>query len=358
MAEDRHTVTKSSLPIQIKEARIKLSSRTNDYGKNYRHSISSTSSQESPLQPKTAKIAGEPSCGSKNNDESPLNQPGTVDNTFFDSKAFHLVIEQAVQTAVAGIKQTLLSYVKDQFLVFDERLSEVELTQRSIGLDVDNFHERFEQMEASMKAKESECKSLANKLNNNLEQYTRKAHLRVFGVKETPNEDCVKIVSKLIKDKVKIDKSISIEAAHRVGPLPNVSSDDTTPKTVKPRGIIVRFMRRDERQLVVSNRRKLAKSGVSIVEDMTVENIRLLDKLQKHPLVKSSWFSNGKVKAQGHNNNVCRVELVPELDDQLIRKLSDQKLSDGNLQMLWLFSKKVTQMNAAITDPFRSLVLL
>ena len=64
-----------------------------------------------------------------------------------------------------------------------------------------------------------------------------------------------------------------IDVAHRIGPPP--------PKG-RSRPVIVRFLSRKARDLVVSNRKNLKNKGVAFGEDLTKANYNLLLAAEKH----------------------------------------------------------------------------
>lgn len=66
-----------------------------------------------------------------------------------------------------------------------------------------------------------------------LEQYTRRSNIRLFGLEEKAGEDVNKLVTNVVKEKLRLDlPDDAIECAHRVGKQGN-----------NPRAIIVKFAR-------------------------------------------------------------------------------------------------------------------
>ena len=121
---------------------------------------------------------------------------------------------------------------------------------------------------------------------NDVEQYGRRWLLRIHGAPTQENENCVETCKALFNNKLSVNvESSDIEAAHRLRPR----------NDGRPPAIIVRFQRRDKRQLVIQERRKLKGSGISISEDLTALNMKLLNRVQNHDGISQSWSSNGNI---------------------------------------------------------------
>ena len=129
--------------------------------------------------------------------------------------------------------------------------------------------------------------NLAMKQANDNAQYSRINNLRWYGVKEVKDENLSQRFTDMVTDKLGLHefKRDSIEAIHRLGrPL----------KKGKPRPIIVR-LRRNARDEIMESKKKLAKSGMSLMEDLTKPNLQLYNKVKDHQIVKSAWTIHGKI---------------------------------------------------------------
>ena len=188
--------------------------------------------------------------------------------------------------------------------------------------DVEKYKKEAERAkEQAQEAKE--VAALALKQVDDLEQYTRRNNIRVFGVVEQVGEtdvDCEVKILQLAKEKLKIDiRPQDIEAVHRVGKLerPGVTSGasgDTSKQKQKPRAIIVRFVSRKTTQLFLSKRRALKGSGMGINEDLTKTKLSLLSRCQLDPKVDKAWTSNGKIIVLGWDNRTRVITKDSELN--------------------------------------------
>ena len=101
---------------------------------------------------------------------------------------------------------------------------------------------------------------------NDLEDRSRRSNLRVFGLAEDPDETWDKTRSKvaeLCTERLGLPE-IRLEVAHRTGPRrPN-----------KPRAVVARFQRFDDREAVMRNAAKLKGTGIHIHEDLCAASLK------------------------------------------------------------------------------------
>ena len=134
---------------------------------------------------------------------------------------------------------------------------------------------------------------------NNLQRYTRGFNIRILGVMEEENENCIDSVENILKDYFDVSEHV-IENAHRTG------------KRIggKPRHIIAQFYSRATRRSVMAvAREKLAETVVRITDDLTPTDLEakkrvipLMNKLysdkQKPRFDNGRLYSNGKLVPQ------------------------------------------------------------
>lgn len=76
-----------------------------------------------------------------------------------------------------------------------------------------------------------------------------------------------------------------MEVVHRVG----------ISRNGRPQAIIAKFVRPDDRDRVLRARSVLKGSGISISEDLTADNQKILARVKDCTEVESSWSWNGKI---------------------------------------------------------------
>lgn len=129
---------------------------------------------------------------------------------------------------------------------------------------------------------------------NDLEQYSRRNNIRVFGLsddvaKQTSQITTEKVIS-VLNEKLSLNLTeADIDIAHRLGSF----------KLGKHRPTIVKFVRRQTKQNVMSKGRALKNTGVSISHDLTWLNQQVLSslRLKDRDTVESCWYTEGKLFA-------------------------------------------------------------
>ena len=153
---------------------------------------------------------------------------------------------------------------------------------------------------------------------NDLEQHSRQFNLRVYGVKEAQGgketvEDCVAHCREIFSKKIGVPVTAQdVDMAHRTG----------KPGGPRPRPIIVRLHSRRLRSQVLADRRKLKQSGVSVGEDLTQLNYRLLQRASQHSTTLAAWSSNGKILSKVKNGRTVILDLDMNVDAELNRAMN------------------------------------
>ncbi|ESO87643.1 hypothetical protein LOTGIDRAFT_175937 [Lottia gigantea] len=158
----------------------------------------------------------------------------------------------------------------------DDRIEECSISQNEVSDIVTEKCTQMDETNNTIETLKNKIINLEDNMNE-LAQYSRKSHIRIFGVPESEGE--VEIAQDIFRNKLNIQFDLIIDAAHRVGRFntPDLSNPGVT---IRPRGIIVRLLRRDLKQAIITARRKLAVSSISICEDMTLTNVKLLKETQ------------------------------------------------------------------------------
>ena len=189
-----------------------------------------------------------------------------------------------------GIKEAVAATTE----FFERKFEElrVSMDRRCRGVE--------ETMENMLCKKEAQIRELRED-NNQLEQYSRRSHLRIHGLTLPEGADCKAAVCNFVRNNLRDpdDQPIDltpedIDAAH---PLPMKTDATRTPS------LIVRFFARDTRDKVIRARRqlknkKMGKTSLAITEDLTAANASLLRKAVKAPQFCAAWSWQGKIFAK------------------------------------------------------------
>ena len=126
---------------------------------------------------------------------------------------------------------------------------------------------------------------------DDLEQYTRRTNVRIYGVAEQPEENTDNLAMDFFKSELNVDvASNDISRSLRVGKKSGA----------KPRPIIVRFTKHNTKNAVMSRRRVLKerKRPFSLQEDLTINRREILKYLNKdieEGIVSKVWTVDGVI---------------------------------------------------------------
>ena len=129
---------------------------------------------------------------------------------------------------------------------------------------------------------------------DDLEQYTRRTNVRIYGVAEQPEENTDNLAVDFFKSELNVDvASNDISRSHGVGKKSGA----------KPRPIIVRFTKHNTKVAVMSRRRqrrvlKERKRPFNLQEDLTINRREILKYLNKdieEGIVRKVWTVDGVI---------------------------------------------------------------
>lgn len=183
--------------------------------------------------------------------------------------------------------------------VTDMVLKELE---KSISFNID----AVEDLKKKLEVKEQEQKRMREDLNakcDELEQYSRRNNVRIFGVPESSNENCDELVLNVCKA-VGADITVrDIDRCHRVGPK--------SPGKTRP--IIVKLTSYRYRQQIFINKRKLKGSSTTIREDLTTTRLAILKAAIERFGLFNCWSHEGDIIIKKPDGSKIRVRRLSEL---------------------------------------------
>ena len=193
--------------------------------------------------------------------------------------------------------------------MFKEELKSIKCMLNSVVDENKRLKKENEENKIEISILKEQVKS-SQRVANDLEAYSRRNSVRILGVadhKEEKNGECQEKIVEIFK---KLELNLndrSLDAFHRIGFF----------KTGRPRPIIVKFVRRVDRDAVLKNKKKLKGSDIFIHEDLTSENHHLLKCAKDHPLVDSAWSFNGRINVRMVNGNYRVLKAGCDLNEQL-----------------------------------------
>ena len=193
----------------------------------------------------------------------------------------------------------------DEFLNLLQRQIERSLTKLTNQVDINqsdifDLNKRLDDSNTTLESIQHQMEDLTelkqvtkNKLND-LEQYTRRNSVRVFGIEESSREETNDLIIELAAKKLDIKlTNEDLDRSHRVG---KKNGDN-------PRAIIVKFARHDTKSTILRARRKLKGSRTVIKEDLTVTNLHLLKSVKDNTNISNAWSWDGRIFATKNGSN-------------------------------------------------------
>jgi len=206
----------------------------------------------------------------------------------FQNKFEKLVTKSDLEKVVDRVKREITTEMTEKMDKLESRIFELEIKNDDLYKENENLREQIQGSREYIEDVDYGV-HMALKKTNDLEQYTRKSSVRIFGLEDEKNEEIAITIAKvnnLLNDKLHMDtKESDINIAHRLGPYTNK----------KCRPVIVRFMSRQHKIETIKKRKALAKSRYVIKEDLTKENENLVYELQNSDNVEAAWSNEGKI---------------------------------------------------------------
>ena len=223
------------------------------------------------------------------------------------------IIKDAIDKAAERMKAEFTAVIEEKFSKLEsqilDRIDALEKYKDDAEKTVQNLRDEIMEMKTQISRNLHNARE-AWKTANHVAQYTRRSNVRVFGIPEEDGENCKLRICELINSKLQagIVTMEDIGAAHRV-PSKKSKEEGT------PQPIIVRFTDREKKTEVLKLRKKLKGQKIGINEDVTVDNMKLINRAHESNMFESVWFANGKVKGKTTNGRTVTLDLFQNFAD-------------------------------------------
>ena len=193
----------------------------------------------------------------------------------------------------------------------EEKLNDkmTELNDRLDNLVLENvqLREANDKLKKRLDKNEKVAKTAMEKSNMN-EQYSRKNNIKIMGVVEDDDETEEKLIEKINKIlRAKADVSINenkIVAIHRI-----------PGKSGMPKPVLIKLMNNNEKTKIMKKRKFMKLAGYRLVDDVTKQNTKLINRLNLHTDIDSAWYFNGSVFAKTTTGKRFRFDLFSVVED-------------------------------------------
>lgn len=272
---------------------------------------------------------------SKNsNSQSCDNIPTLTVKEIMENKDFEDFITRTVRSAV----RQELKEIKEKLERLSEQVERNESKILTIEVENDARNVKMENLEKRLEKQSEQIVRLQSKANDS-EQYSRRNCVRIFGVEENIGENTDDIVQHIATEKlgITLDKS-DIDRSHRTGPPTKKTKQtnrqaarqsESTSSSLGPapgsdrsgsnrcRPIIVKFATYRTRHLVMSARRLLKNTGITIAEDLTKSNYEILKKARASSKATSVWSQDGRIIAALPTANGTIKKVITSMEEAL-----------------------------------------
>nr|CAI5864414.1 unnamed protein product [Callosobruchus analis] len=200
-------------------------------------------------------------------------------------------IESAVNNAVSRCikNDTFISEIANKVTKAIEKTMEQTLRKFEEAVaEIEKRHidriSNIEDMIDKIKQEKFELEEVIDRL----DQSSRQCHLRVFGLKEKPNENVAEELKHIFKANMSIDlKDDDIKLCYRVG------SRETG--KIRNRCVFLKLNNLDTKENVYGKKTFLKGTGIAVREDLTKNRVKLLNGAMEKVGLNNVWTVNGRI---------------------------------------------------------------
>lgn len=161
----------------------------------------------------------------------------------------------------------------------------------------------------ALKKSERDCKDLTARVVE-LEQYSRRENIKIFGLMESRDEDIKEEVMEFLTKKMKCDvDEADVNAVHRL----DTKSQASIINGARP--VIVRFTSRDIKLSVMKARKILKGSRVFVSDHLCKSMNALFNRVRKDPQVENAWSWDGSVFFKSVSGRVYKIRYGQTVED-------------------------------------------
>ncbi|KAG5865860.1 hypothetical protein JTB14_003849 [Gonioctena quinquepunctata] len=185
------------------------------------------------------------------------------------------------------IKQIICECFKDDKFLdsLSDKLS--ELVSTKLGEKIGELENKLDKMNERIIQLADNNQKLQMELDQ-VQQDKKIANLRMYGIKETKNENILEVVQQIFTDKLSLDLD-----DRRISSCYRIKSNQDGEGITKP--IIVKFASSDDCRMVLRNKKKLKGSRVTITEDLTESRYDIFVNVREIYGKRNVWTQSGKI---------------------------------------------------------------
>ena len=229
-----------------------------------------------------------------------LNNVLTKDDDAFLKNIIKVTILEMREEILASVTHRIEKMEGDfHDLALENEILKQEI--KDLKQTVNDKNDKTEQTKISMEKQIEQEKGRVDEKLNEHEQYSRRNNVRIFNLPEDRKDEhsvetTYKVIG-LLNTSLKLNLTPqAIDIAHRLGPY----------QPGRNRRVIVKFVHRQVKFMILSKAKWLKGSGIQIFEDLTQLNNKILACTRKKlpDEIEDSWYSNGIIYIKWKTNGV------------------------------------------------------
>ncbi|GFO06943.1 hypothetical protein PoB_003344800 [Plakobranchus ocellatus] len=208
----------------------------------------------------------------------------------------------------------------------------IQGTLHDLLIEQDNIKKDIRDLKDQRSILTDEVSSLRQTINElglkvyELEQYGRRANVRVFGLRDKKDETSaatVKTVTEIIRTKLNWREfnPSQIDVAHRIGPYRNNAD----------RSVIVRFCSHATATEVKRRRRNLKGTNIVLTEDLTPITLEKYKRVKSLSEIKQAWTKDGEIVVKNFKDTVIKMAKGESVED-LRHRLNKPQPTPSNMK--------------------------
>lgn len=216
--------------------------------------------------------------------------PATRQQIEFEKSLIEALSSQKVTTAIVdALIMSLTSKLAEKFNQYENKIASLETKVTKLETEITKLKESNNLY--SPVSIEKDKNSLSQKVDI-LQQNAKNNNIRIFGLKETDDENLLLKVNELFINKLKISLNKNdIVSTYRVGQ-----------KTAnRPRHVIVTFKDNLSKHNIFNKKKLLRGCNIVFKEDLTVDRLKIVKSASEKFGYKNVWTVNGIVYAKTTN---------------------------------------------------------
>ena len=203
-------------------------------------------------------------------------------------------------TVIKRVDEKLDEKIDDKMGAMSDRID-------TLTLENVNLREEIDKLKTQITENGNIAKAAMQRAHMN-EQYSRKNNIKIMGVPEDgdePEDRLIHNVQQILQQMAGVVlEAGKIMVIHRI-----------PGKSGLPKPVLLKLTNNNEKAKIMRKRKEMKNGGYRLVDDVTKDNTKLINKLNEHKDIDSAWYFNGSVYGKSKTGVRSRFDLYTDIDD-------------------------------------------